>query len=252
MTTDKTLLIDGDILVYKHAFGAEEDHSFDEGDDLVVANIDQAVTQMVQEVEDLKEKFSADALVCLTDRHHNYRKDLLPTYKAGRGKKPVAFNDMLAAAHSVFDVAHRESMEADDVMGIFMTGDQVIRGRKCIVSADKDMQTIPGNLYNPRHPKVGVRKITRKQADRFFLTQVLTGDAVDNYKGCPGIGPVKAEKILDDAKCHWTAIVKTYESKGLTEADALIQARCARILRASDYDFKRRRINLWTPKSSPR
>jgi len=58
---------------------------------------------------------------------------------------------------------------------------------------------------------------------------------------------VKATKILEDAEDPWAAIVATYESRGLTEDDALIQARCARILRACDYDFKRREIILWQP-----
>jgi len=245
--TDKTLLIDGDILVYQHAFGAEEDHSFDEGDNLKVADLDQAVASMVQEVDNLKEKFTADALICMTDRGHCFRKDFFPTYKANRSVKPVIFQELLDACYTEFKIAFKEGMEADDVMGIFMSGDEVIKGRKCIVSADKDMQTIPGKLYNPRKSKLGVQTITVEHAEHFHLLQTLMGDRVDNYFGCPGIGPVKATKILEDAEDPWAAIVATYESRGLTEDDALIQARCARILRACDYDFKRREIILWQP-----
>ena len=30
-----------------------------------------------------------------------------------------------------------------------------------------------------------------------FWYQMLVGDTVDNIKGCPGIGPVKAKKVLE-------------------------------------------------------
>jgi len=41
--------------------------------------------------------------------------------------------------------------------------------------------------------------------------------------------------------------VAAFESRGLTEEDALIQARVARILRADDYDFKESQPILWSP-----
>lgn len=43
----------------------------------------------------------------------------------------------------------------------------------------------------------------------------------------------------------WERIVRTYEAKGLTEQDALTQARCAFILRHGHYDDGR--VTLWTP-----
>ena len=69
---------------------------------------------------------------------------------------------------------------------------------------------------------------------------------------CPGVGPVKAEECLAEAKIYggpyWSAVVATYENKGLTEEDALVQARVARICRADDYDFKNKEVRLWNPR----
>jgi hypothetical protein len=42
-----------------------------------------------------------------------------------------------------------------------------------------------------------MHEITEAQADRFHMIQTLTGDVTDGYPGCPGIGPVKAEQILN-------------------------------------------------------
>ncbi len=90
-------------------------------------------------------------------------------------------------------------------------------------------------------------------AHYFFWTQTLTGDTCDGFPGCPGIGPKKAHKIildmlLDvDSRTEWSFIVEAYQKKGLTEADALVQARVARILQHTDYDFVNKKVILWNP-----
>jgi DNA polymerase-1 len=45
----------------------------------------------------------------------------------------------------------------------------------------------------------------------------------------------------------WAAVVSHYEAAGLTEEDALVQARVARILHRSDYDMDKKEPILWTP-----
>jgi DNA polymerase-1 len=47
----------------------------------------------------------------------------------------------------------------------------------------------------------------------------------------------------------WSVVVSHFNAAGLSEQDALQQARVARILRASDYDFKNKKPILWTPKT---
>ena len=91
--------------------------------------------------------------------------------------------------------------------------------------------------------------ITEADADKYFFTQVLTGDATDGYKGIPGIGPKKAEAILG-ARPHWGAVEQAYIKAGMTRDDAIQQARLARILRFSDYDSMKGEVILWTPPSA--
>lgn len=99
-------------------------------------------------------------------------------------------------------------------------------------------------------------EINLGEADFNHLFQTLTGDVCDGFKGCPGIGPKKAGNILGvatDSDGHffrdvaWDAVVATYEKKGLTEADALVQAQVARICRAEDWDADKREVKLWSP-----
>jgi hypothetical protein len=61
---------------------------------------------------------------------------------------------------------------------------------------------------------------------------------------------VKAKVILNETgidfgKSYWEAVVAAFEKAKLTEADALVQAQVARICRASDYDFKTKKVKLW-------
>ena len=88
-------------------------------------------------------------------------------------------------------------------------------------------------------------EISLEQADRTHLTQALTGDITDGYSGCPGIGPKTAIKVLKEG--DWIEVVAAYEKVGLTEEDALIQARVARILRHGEYNKKTKEVKLWTP-----
>ena len=45
----------------------------------------------------------------------------------------------------------------------------------------------------------------------------------------------------------WERVVKGYEKYKLSENDAIIQARVARILRHGDYDWTTKQVTLWNP-----
>jgi DNA polymerase-1 len=117
------------------------------------------------------------------------------------------------------------------------------------------MKQVPGEHYNPKTAERFT--VLEAQADYWHMQQTLTGDATDGYKGLPGCGPKGAAKILVQvgggvaanwvSDWYWPRIIEAYENAGLTEADALVQARVARICRNSDYDFSERKVILWTP-----
>jgi DNA polymerase-1 len=191
-------------------------------------------------------------LLAFTDADANFRKDVYPAYKSNRKghRKPVTYQYGREYAKKMYDSMTRPELEADDILGILATGNvaQFI-GPKVVCSIDKDMRSFPCKLYNWMKPNDGIVEISEEEADLNFYTQILTGDSVDGYPGCPGIGPVKAAKILKDAERDtvWGMIREAYAKKKLTEEDALDQARCARILRAEDYDFTKKKPILWTP-----
>lgn len=201
-------------------------------------------------IRSLKDRFSAHRVfVALSDPSKRYwRHDVLPSYKHHRADSvpPVLLKDLKAWMAEHPSTIIRPRMEADDVLGI-MTG----RLENTIIcSVDKDMDQIPGTWYNWRKDETS--EVNEEHAYRFHMFQTLMGDPVDGYKGCPGIGPVKAERIAFGAnslKDLWEIVVTTYAEKGLTEEDALVQARVARILRIQDYNLKTKEIKLWNPPS---
>ena len=58
-----------------------------------------------------------------------------------------------------------------------------------------------------------------------------------------------SQKLFEKEGYKWEAIVKAFNKKGLTEADALKTARLAKILQNEDYNFKKKEPILWQPKS---
>jgi DNA polymerase-1 len=46
---------------------------------------------------------------------------------------------------------------------------------------------------------------------------------------------------------EWQTVVNTYEKAGMTEEDALLNARMAFILRDGYYNKETKEIKLWTP-----
>lgn len=239
------LLIDADIVLYRAAASVENEVEFEEDIWVMWTDENEAIEAFDRSVEALFEQAAfAGYLLCFSDRE-NFRKGVLPTYKGNRtSRKPMAFKSIRerVLALNETQVVIKPTLEADDCLGILATkyDDYVIW------SADKDLLQIPG-----KHLVDGsIVTVPEEQADYFFLQQVLTGDVTDNYKGCPGIGPVKAQSILnkfDTFEGRWFAICETYVKAGLTEEDAIIQARVARILRNEDWNSETQKVNLWTP-----
>lgn len=238
----------------------------------VTADLEAAKQDARDTLDNLVEQLDATGLIiCLSDDITNWRKGIYPPYKTNRAEtvRPVHLYDMKDWLAETYPTDRRVTLEADDVMGILSTEPHT--GERIIVSADKDMQTIPGLLFNPNKDAF-VREVSPEEAERFMLWQAICGDQTDGYPGCPGSGPAAADRLLDgfgwESYVHtfksgprkgteevrrrevemdrWDAIVSAYAKAGLTEADAVIQVNLARILKHGDMD--RNRIVPWTPK----
>lgn len=263
----KTALLDADFWIYLAAAGAEYEMQWDTWMWTLHADLNTAIGALEDSITAIKNAAGTDRLVFALTDDHNFRKDILPTYKHNRlgVRKPICYRAMREYVAERYQVYQRPGLEGDDVLGILGTG-RIIQGEKVIVSVDKDMLQVPGEhlRYDVKEKGFTACTVTEAEGDRFHLYQTLTGDTTDGYTGCPGIGPVKAEKILDGAveACTpwaderrvnaemWSAVLGAYEKAGLSEAVALQQAQVARICRANNYNFRERRVRPWTPRAS--
>jgi DNA polymerase-1 len=237
------LLIDVDFIVYKSCAAAETEIDF--GDDLIVvtSQFKDALKATKGEINKIKTKLGnfADVILFFSDTV-NFRKKIMPEYKGHRNrKKPCGYKRVINALKLEYEVIIMPELEADDAMGIYATANP----GNIIVSPDKDMRQIPGQLYNMDETFT----ITDEGGAAWHLIQCLSGDQTDGYGGVPGIGVKRAEALFKKEGYSWRTVVRAFKDKGLTEEDALVNARLARILTTDDYDHEQNIPRLWTPTS---
>lgn len=247
------LLVDGDIYAYKitaadeQAVEWEEDQWSITGDaKACLGSFDNMMSSLCLAFDTSPEKI----MVAFSDKE-NFRKGIYPKYKANRkgNRKPVTYSALVGHIAAKYKSITYPKLEADDVLGIIATTPK-LQGNCVILSSDKDFKQIPGKRCNPFSGEENfvVEESTLEEAEHFFFTQVVTGDATDGYPGCPGIGEKTVEKLFTlglTREEYWRIICDLYKSKGLTEEDALVQAHCAKILRYENFNSKSKEIILW-------
>jgi 5'-3' exonuclease len=243
----RVLLIDGDQFLFKASIAVEKETKWDDQNHVLYSNSNEAWDVLVGMLDRIFERFETKEHALTFSAPPNFRFDVWPDYKGARDpRKPLCYATLREKVEGEYNCVAMEGLEADDVMGILAT--KPGKTQRIIISQDKDMRTIPTTVWNGKE----TYNISQAEADYFHMYQTLIGDTSDGYKGCPGIGPKKAEAMLQfsDLQEHrplWPRVLEAYTKAGLTEADALTQARLARILRWSDWDAKERKPILWTP-----
>ena len=253
-----TLLIDADGVAFTAAAAVQRSIHWD--DDIITthADLSEAKDAFSAEIGQYLRATDEDAEVilcfsCPTRRY--FRHDVLPTYKSNRqgGQSPLCRKPLIEWAKENYDCKVKPKLEADDVLGIMATRAPPLNGDIIIVSADKDLHQIPGLHLNAMAPGDGVFRISEAYADQWLWLQVLMGDPTDGYSGLPGVGPVKAARILEGPGLDYPTKVrnayrKYYAKDMLINADDQLAAmvNVARILQAPDYNFETQEPILWT------
>ena len=264
-------LIDADIIVYEAAYRCQQNIEWEPGDVSKYADFEDAIDVFDAAIAHIEHKVGADkSLLALTDgaRELNFRRSVWSGYKCHREAKPGSSDDgrpllyraLREYVRTTYEVFQKPGIEGDDTLGILATADLAwLPVERVICSVDKDLDGVPGWHFNWRKPERLVYYVTEREADRNFMLQVLMGDATDGYPGIPGIGPKKAEKILNACeadcsmfdenpqRCWWQSVDAAFEFAGFDHAYLMSQARCARILRANDWDTESQRPILWSP-----
>ena len=152
-----------------------------------------------KQMEAIQDKFDRclEMQVYLTGKS-NFRDAIAVTqpYKGNRTQpKPQYLQDVRQYLVDMWGAQIVEGKEADDTVAIEYLKDP---DNRCIVAIDKDLLQIPGWHYN--YKKDELVRVSADDAMRFFYCQLLEGDRVDNVRGIPGIGKVKARKHIDSCR----------------------------------------------------
>lgn len=236
------LLIDADYYLYRAAASSEYEVELSPDCWSYISRIDEAKAAFTEEMERFQGICPDHSLVIIYGDSTNFRYAIYTEYKAGRRKyrRPAGYQALRDWASSCFPSMSLPNVEGDDVLGITMEPGDVI------VAKDKDLRTIPGAHFDGE----GVIDVTLEEANYNFYSQVLTGDATDGYPGIKGVGKVAASKLLAGCRTEqemWQAVLDAYLKAGLGMSFAIQMARCARILRAGEYDHSKGQPVLWNP-----
>ena len=233
-----SLLIDADFIVYKCCAAAEED--FDFGVDVIVvtSRFSDVMRLIERDLNNVKSNLGLfDDIILFFSSATNFRKEIAADYKGHRNrKKPCGYRRAIDELSKTYEVIKIDDLEADDALGIYATENP----GNIICSPDKDLRQIPGKLYDFKNETI---TITPEEGERWFFIQTMSGDMTDGYSGIPGIGVKRAAALLDKNGCTWETVVNAFAEKNMTEEDALMNARLARILTKELY--KDGRVIKW-------
>jgi len=240
-----SLLIDADYIVYKCCAAVETELDFGEDVIVVTSNFSEAYEYVERELNTIASDLGCfdDSILFFSDSI-NFRKSIDPAYKGHRNrKKPCGYKRVINKLKEEYHVVVMPTLEADDAIGIYATKEP----GHIVCSPDKDMRQIPGDLYDLTD---GVVTVEPEEGRRWHLIQTMSGDQTDGYGGVPGIGIKRAIALFEKEGYTWDTVVKAFAEKDLSEDVALTNARLAKILQVTDYDFTNKEPRLWSPSSS--
>jgi len=138
----------------------------------------------------------------------SYRNEIYPLYKANRDPAPDDLKRQFSWARSAAEAMGLQCFadsryEADDVIGTLAEYWRAKGHPICVVTSDKDLAQLVGENDHwwdfSRNQKLNAKQLTEKFGvlpEQMADYLALTGDAVDNIPGVPGVGPKSASALL--------------------------------------------------------
>jgi hypothetical protein len=203
-------------------------------------------------IKGILEAVGADDYKCYLTGKGNFRNDVatILKYKGTRhAPKPYHYQNIWDHLVGKYNAEVITGMEADDAISIAQHQSDE---RTVICSRDKDLRMVPGFHYSwqcgDRQPEKPLYEISEFQGHYNWAYQMLVGDTVDNIWGVPGIGPVKAAKLLADCDDDWdfiAVVMNVYKDVFGTEV-IKYQSWDGRWLEAYSHEiYKENHLLLW-------
>ena len=248
---DKIALIDADTIAYTACLNSEvavevlprdfysdeewqallDNPNFVEAEGVVYeADVKLAMTKANEKLQRIMDKTGCQKFeLHFTGGKDNFRYSIYPEYKASRTvRRPAGLVEVKKELAKKFGGTIHTKWEADDAVVYNYTTNP---DKYILCAIDKDvLNSVEGKHFNYYESAQYNIEMKWHETDRYkaivwpFL-QTLMGDTSDNIKGLRGIGPAKAQKILDGCLTRselWAATKQAYRNQGRPESDALL------------------------------
>lgn len=217
MSLQPVYLVDASIYIFRAWFSISDEFSTSAGEPT------NAVYGFTGFLCSLLEQTSAEHIGVAFDESliTSYRNEIYPEYKANREPAPEELKRQFKWARDMAESMGLSCFadgryEADDLIGTLATHWRERGHPVCIVTSDKDLAQLiekPDTWWDfSRNQKLSHAKIKDKfgvYPEQIADYLALTGDAVDNIPGVPGVGPKSAVALLnhfDDLDALWDRI----------------------------------------------
>jgi DNA polymerase-1 len=252
---DKIALIDADTIAYISAAYSEVQVD----DDAWEANISHGLEIAEAKIKDILGKTGCERfeLYFTGSTKQCFRYKLYPSYKSNRKTRaPEGLNEIKQELASCCG-KYLDGFEYGEVLSTIEADDMVVYRKRefsdkyILCAVDKDvLNSLAGTHFNyyeaPQYNKhAHFIETDQLTAIKWPYLQCIMGDSGDGVPGVPGMGVKRASAVLEDAKTEeemWAQVVKAYETKGLSEADAIITMN---IVNMHLYDGEK--VRRWLP-----
>jgi DNA polymerase-1 len=191
---------------------------------------------------DLDEAVDPTHLAVILDKDStSFRNDIYPDYKANRPEPPEDLRPqfpLIRDATRAFSLPciEEQGLEADDLIASYAREAQRKGWNVTIVSSDKDLMQLVGEVDGARIDMLDTMKSQRiyidEVVDKFGVgpelvgdVLALMGDSVDNIPGIFGIGPKTASKLIGEHGSLTAVLDSAPDMKKSKLKDRLIEGR---------------------------
>lgn len=158
-----------------------------------------------------------DVYITFDNGHSKHRTELLPNYKGHRKNISIDYESLqtqkriimkilsMLRIKYIYDKHKLYNYEGDDFLA-YLILKKFTKEKLTLISSDKDFNQLLDKrrvkIYNPRKDELvteaNCKEIFGYEAKETVDYLIMVGDSSDDIKGIPGIGPVKARKLLDE------------------------------------------------------
>lgn len=177
----KHIILDADSLLYICSITAEKEEA------------SHACQNMKSKIQKIKDYLRCDSMEIFIKGEGNFR-DAMSTSTVYKGTRPTlrprhldAVTDYIVNKHGA---QRADGMEADDLCSVLLHESHGFESGVVLASVDKDLWNTPGWHFNYDQRKWNAEYITVQEANRNFIRQIVTGDAIDNIPGLPKLAEI--------------------------------------------------------------